>query len=513
MRRRTIVAIALVVSVVSAGVILGQRIGPFSQASRKKAAPQLDAGITPASFDPASPSKEYIYAGSALIATEEPAGSVCTPSISPPSNSHPSTGGGGSVTVTVAGGCPWTAVSNAVWITITSGSTGSGNGTVNYSVAPSSGAPRSGTLTVANQTFMVNQEAIGCGSFGISPTNQSFNSSGGTDSVTVTAVAACAWTATSNASWITITSGATGSGNGSVGYSIAANASSSQRTGTMTVATQIFTVTQTGSVCSFSISPTGQSFASTGGTGSVTVTGAVGCSWTAGSNPAWITITSGTSGSGNGTVNYSVASNGGGPRNGTITIATQAFTVSQSAANCTYSISPPSQSFASGGGPGTVTVTAGAGCTWSVVSSPSWIAFNSGSSGTGNGTLNYSVGINTGVVRSGTINISGQLLAVSQAAGVTGGCNTLSMSPPTQSVLKAGGAFSVSVINLVPAGCSWTATSSVTWITITSGGSGAGTGTITYTVAAYIGGTVTRQGLITIGTVGGPATLSVKQSP
>ena len=70
-RRRMVVAIALVLSVVTAGVIFGQRTGRFSQASRNKAGRSQESGITPASFD--TPSKEYIYAGGRLIATEEPA--------------------------------------------------------------------------------------------------------------------------------------------------------------------------------------------------------------------------------------------------------------------------------------------------------------------------------------------------------------------------------------------------------------------------------------------------------
>ena len=69
MRRKTVTAIALVLSLVGAGVILGQRTGSSSQSPRGKAPVQTD-GITPASLD--SPSKEYIYAGGRLIATEEP---------------------------------------------------------------------------------------------------------------------------------------------------------------------------------------------------------------------------------------------------------------------------------------------------------------------------------------------------------------------------------------------------------------------------------------------------------
>ncbi len=59
--------------------------------------------------------------------------------------------------------CPWTAQSNAAWVTITSGSSGSGNGTVGYTVAAnSSSAPRSGTLTIAGETFTVMQDGREC---------------------------------------------------------------------------------------------------------------------------------------------------------------------------------------------------------------------------------------------------------------------------------------------------------------------------------------------------------------
>lgn len=55
------------------------------------------------------------------------------------------------------------------------------------------------------------------------------------------------------------------------------------------------------------------------------------CGWTAVSNATWITVTGGTPGSGNGTVTFSVAPYTGKPkkRNGTITIAGETFSVSQ----------------------------------------------------------------------------------------------------------------------------------------------------------------------------------------
>src|SRR5712692_7613197 len=51
--------------------------------------------------------------------------------------------------------------------------------------------------------------------------------------------------------------------------------------------------------CTYSISPTSQSFTSAAGTSTVAVTAGAGCSWTTVSNAAWITITAGASGTGN----------------------------------------------------------------------------------------------------------------------------------------------------------------------------------------------------------------------
>jgi carboxypeptidase T len=83
---------------------------------------------------------------------------VCSYSIAPSSQSFTATGGSGSVTVTADSACNWSATSNANWISITSGASGSGNGTLNYTVATHTGtSPRGGTLTIAGQTFTVNQ--------------------------------------------------------------------------------------------------------------------------------------------------------------------------------------------------------------------------------------------------------------------------------------------------------------------------------------------------------------------
>ena len=121
----------------------------------------LDSGgnftLTPSlanhTFDPSSSSINNLsadqtvnFVGTASCSYSVPNGSSVTPSI-----------GTYSVAVTAPNGCGWTAVSNAAWITVTSGVSGTGNGTVTYSVSANNGAARTGSITIAGKTFTVAQ--------------------------------------------------------------------------------------------------------------------------------------------------------------------------------------------------------------------------------------------------------------------------------------------------------------------------------------------------------------------
>jgi hypothetical protein len=82
--------------------------------------------------------------------------------------------------------------------------------------------------------------------------------------------------------------------------------------------------------CSFTFSATSLRPAPTAASGSLNVLAENACGWTAASDSSWLTITSGVSGSGNGTLNYNIAANASANnRVGTITIAGQPFTVTQ----------------------------------------------------------------------------------------------------------------------------------------------------------------------------------------
>jgi hypothetical protein len=212
---------------------------------------------TPASDTGLDPSTKYCYTVSALDEagneSEQSSPTVCanttncTYTISPTSRTVPSNLGTYSIGVTTTKGCDWTATESVSWIDITSGSSGSGNGTVTYSVlANTSSNSRTAIITVAGKSHTVTQEGLSC-TYSILPTSRTVPSSGGTYGIEVTSsVSDCIWTATPSESWIKIESGSSGSGDGTVTYSVSKNPHNYSRSATITVAGKIHSVTQDG---------------------------------------------------------------------------------------------------------------------------------------------------------------------------------------------------------------------------------------------------------------------------
>ena len=83
---------------------------------------------------------------------------------------------------------------------------------------------------------------------------------------------------------------------------------------------------------------------------------------------------------------------------------------------CTYTISSSGSSIAASGGPGSFTIAAGGNCNWTAVSGSSWIS--TGSVGSGNGTVTFTVAANIGAARSGVITVGGQTFTITQAAAL-----------------------------------------------------------------------------------------------
>jgi hypothetical protein len=84
---------------------------------------------------------------------------ACSYAIDPASESYEARGGTGGITVRTQSPCRWSAGTNVSWIELTSGGGGSGDGRVAYEVRPNSNiAARTGTITVAGESFTVAQE-------------------------------------------------------------------------------------------------------------------------------------------------------------------------------------------------------------------------------------------------------------------------------------------------------------------------------------------------------------------
>jgi hypothetical protein len=126
---------------------------------------------------------------------------------------------------------------NPTTIVLNLSTVGASNGAKNVTVTNPDGQSRSGTglITVTGST--------GC-SYSINPTSRSFAAAGGSGSVAITTTAGCAWEASSNDSWLTVTPPTSGTGSGTVNFTVAANNTGINRSGTLTVAGQTFTVTQ-----------------------------------------------------------------------------------------------------------------------------------------------------------------------------------------------------------------------------------------------------------------------------
>ena len=145
-----------------------------------------------------------------------------------------------------------------------------------------------------------------------------------------------------------------GQGTATISVAAASNTQSTSRTGGIVVSDQRLSVTQDGrDGCSITLTGPGGTLAATGGQGSLAVGTLSGCAWTITSSAPWL-VPNVTSGSGSASVPYQVQPNTSGFREATLSVGSQAFTVSQAAAPaaspCSYSIDRPTQAFPSSGG-------------------------------------------------------------------------------------------------------------------------------------------------------------------
>lgn len=344
-----------------------------------------------------------------------------------------------------------------------------------------------------------------CNTFLLSKTASSVNALGGRDSLTVTTgtlneTDACCWSSSSPVPWMRFISGGAACRSGGPAYAIDSNQGSSARTATLTIASQPFVVRQAGT-CTVALSPTGISFASSGGIGTIQVIASGNCGWAAvpdvpsplQSNPRndWVTITSTGYGTGNGTVTFKVDSFAkAGARFRSIAINKAIFTITQSGVCGPISISPGSQTFGASGGDGSINVSAPDGCAWNVdftsSSQPSCTAADcpdlflstvSPTLGNGSGNVSYSLASNPRAApRSGTIFIGGQGFTIYQAGSQADCGSSLAVSPAQESFGAGGGTSTASVS--ATGGCAWSAETNASWVHVVSSANGQ----VTYSV-------------------------------
>lgn len=153
-------------------------------------------------------------------------------------------------------------------------------------------------------------------------------------------------------------------------------------------------------------------------------------------------------------------------------------------------ISATSQSFTATGGTGSVTVTAGSGCSWTASSPQSWVTITSGATGSGPATVRFSVAANTSTTsRSLTLTIAGKSFTVSQAGA------SCSYTVAPTSLTAAGSTLTGTISVTTQAGCTWSASSPVSWITVS--GSGTGNGSVSFNLLANSTG-ATRATTLTV---------------
>lgn len=157
---------------------------------------------------------------------------------------------------------------------------------------------------------------------------------------------------------------------------------------------------------------------------------------------------------------------------------------------CVVSLASPPMMGADGGS-GSLAIATQPECRWDATTSVNWISALSPASGQGAANLSFRVSPNDGSsIREGTIVVNGEQARVSQRAP----CR-YEVSPASQNIGSNGGSLSATLTT--PSDCTWTATTDVNWISLTSPATGTGNATVTFTVRSNDG--AQRTGNVTIG--------------
>jgi hypothetical protein len=344
-------------------------------------------------------------------------------------------------TYTNAPSCSWNASSAVPWINIldsdlASGGSRMGNSPVDFAIEPDTGASRSGTYTQAGTPMTFQQTGGSTCTYTLKSNPTTFSSAAGTGTIDVTASdSSCLWSATQYASWITNLKQSTNTGSGTVSYSVSANTGGS-RTGSVLIesiggAGTVFTVNQNeADSCYFTLTSDSDQIPTAGGSDSFGVVASKpSCAWKASldtTDATFATITSGKSGTGNGTVKFTLAPNTSSGRTASITVgntsgSSQIFSAIQVSANvCDFTITPNTVNISDQGGTNTIPlIPTYSFCTFAAQSNNPALLLQT-TSGTYGTEIPYTVAQNTGPARILTATVGCQKFTVNQGGAGTG---------------------------------------------------------------------------------------------
>lgn len=408
-------------------------------------------------------------------------------------NSFGAAGGSGSLAITTQRECDWNATTAASWIVLPPARSGQGPGSLTYSVSENRApSPRSGAIVINDASVEVQQQAAAC-AFRVEPLSAEASAESDEIEVSIETLEGCSWEARSSVPWISFTSNSAGSGPGPLRFRVASN-DGPERTGEVLVADQRIAVRQAAAApappplppapaCTFSLSPRSLAVGSEGGTVTLAVATAAGCSWTAESSADWLVIAAGRSGTGAGSLRIDAAPNSAtSERTATITVAgVQAIVRQAGQVQCVYDVQPRTANVAHSGGVVNVQVITETGCSWTAESQASWLSISVGATGTGPGAVQVQAAATTSASsRSGTVTVAGLTVTINQP-GAPAPCS-YQVEPLTISFPPGGGASTVSVAT--QAGCSWTAAGGDAWLRVTAGATGSGNGSVQLTADA-----------------------------
>ena len=253
----------------------------------------------------------------------------------------PAAGGLAALQLLAPSGCAWTATASAPWLELHGSGNRTGSGEVRiFSLRNDTAANRETTLTLAGKTIPVSQNSTACDTEArLTNFATSLLPAGGNYHPRLEIPSGCRWTASTTEPWIWL-SPAAGVGAATIQVAVAENSGLLTRTATVRVGPAAVVVSQVGT-CRVRIRTESIILSALGGSGTFAVESQAPCPWSLTSSQPFLQFPAGASGTGPGTVSYTVAPNPGvATRSAIINGLLAPGLVIQDGNTCTYSVSP-----------------------------------------------------------------------------------------------------------------------------------------------------------------------------